>query len=104
MLGVAQLQMITHSEVEDDADWSETVDAERESSRELESQNLIESYWNWFFFAMNAGALCGYTFASWLCQVCSGNRCCIVYSLYIRLETNITKNERTEGQALANLT
>ena len=77
LLGVAQLQMIANSEVDDDNDLGDTADAERQSSGKLQLQNLIESYWIWFYFTMNAGALCGFTFVSWLFQVCSGNACSI---------------------------
>ena len=79
LLGVAELQRIANLEVDDDNDLSETADDQRESSGRLKLQDLIESYWNWFFFASNVGALCGYTLVSWLCQVYSGKSCCFVY-------------------------
>eukprot|EP01084_Bolivina_argentea_P085316 154188_1 len=32
------------------------------------SAELIQSYWNWFYFTINAGALISYTLISYLCQ------------------------------------
>ena len=32
------------------------------------SAELVQSYWNWFYFVINAGALISYTLISYLCQ------------------------------------
>ena len=32
------------------------------------SAELVQSYWNWFYFTINAGALISYTLISYLCQ------------------------------------
>ena len=35
---------------------------------ELNAAELIQTYWNWFYFVINAGALISYTLISYLCQ------------------------------------
>jgi len=35
---------------------------------EMSSAELVQSYWNWFYFTINAGALISYTLISYLCQ------------------------------------
>ena len=70
LLAAAQLPNTLDPVVSDDEDSRDTaLAAQRESTAELETRNLIESYWNWFYFAMNMGALFSYTFISYLCQV-----------------------------------
>ena len=69
LLGAAQLEGIANL-VNDDEDLSETADADqKESTPNSNGQHLIESYWNWFYFAMYAAALVSYTGISYLCQV-----------------------------------
>ena len=71
LFGAAQLPTVDNTMNNED-DMSNTADADpRESNHsnaDYESQNLIESYWNWFYFAMSGGPLISYTFITYLCQ------------------------------------
>ena len=79
LFGAAQLHSIAHplahevtesdNVVSYDASLSEA--AQQQSDVESEARQMIESYWNWFYFAINAGALISYTGISYLCQVLS---------------------------------
>ena len=86
IFGADQLHQITNSEIEamnapglaaSESDNVVTYDMSAAAmdaevaDRELMKQELVASYWNWFYFVINAGALISYTLISFLCQVLS---------------------------------
>jgi len=62
LLGVAQLEIIANPIQNDDHG------VVREPGDSFDGQRVIESYWNWFKFAVNMGSLISYTVISYLCQ------------------------------------
>ena len=69
LLGAIQLENIANP-VHDSENLGETENTDQHvSNADSESKHLIESYWNWFYFALYAAALVSYTGISYLCQV-----------------------------------
>lgn len=103
LFGAAQLHSIAHPLVHEVTESDNVVSydpslsdaAQQQSDAESEARQLIESYWNWFYFAINAGALISYTGISYLCQVQIGPNPPI--SAYLLAIVNVNVNVNATG-------